>query len=369
MLGSLTDRFYDAVSPSTVDPIEDPKAVLDSDSYDTPDLEEYGFDADDIERYTDEIETDEALAVTGEGVTGEKRPTAINEAVAVRASLANYSDRLEDIEGLGEELYQAVIDDRGVGEALLEASDEDDQVHPAEVSDIYADVRSDSFTFVHDDGWEQAGETTGTGIEIVRKRRSAMGKKSPREYPDRMYRLREVELEDGEPVASWREAPTPTTTAVHEAAGKVMDRVRQEYPSAELTMFGSVEEGQMAPGSDIEHGLHLDVEDVDAMVAADIEDTHDVHEHYTDVHTATNELRKEIERQVIAAADEQGADVRRGYGYVSVRDDDLEYSLNREGPIRGEDRRVLVTDAIERIEYNDRKAELGVVEGHPSRME
>ncbi|MDY6777925.1 MAG: hypothetical protein SVU32_04610 [Candidatus Nanohaloarchaea archaeon] len=376
MLDSL--KNYAAATLGTYDPdlTKEPLEAFEHGDYNTPELEEYNLETTDLEPYLDRIEEREALQVTGDDVHGVfdgDQPTLLNEAAAIAASLEQYSDQIPDHEQLGVELYDHIVNETGLAEQLLEESEDDGTVHPSTVTSIYrnnvvpdldgGDGDTYIFTYEEGSGWTIAdgGEQ---GVELLRKRRSAIGKKSPREHPDNMWRLRHVALEDGKTTTTWKEDPTRTTAAVHEAAQDVMQEVRATYPSAELTLFGSVEQGTMHQGSDLEHAVHIHVDDVDEMVEHEIETAQDVSDHYMDVYSTVNQFRREVEQAIIEAADERGHDVRRGYGYVAVRDDEIEYPLNREERFQ-QDERVLVTDEVGHIEFNTYQQEQGLRETHP----
>lgn len=321
---------------------------------------------------------DRGLDTTGED---KLHPFLVSEATAIDESLRVQEPRRDylsqgDVADLGIQVFQDVVDE--VEASLDEFDSEGDSDFSSELdlrdrSSVMSAIAPDetaSFRYVCEDGsWKLVDEVEGSGpvrgVELYRKRTSHMGEKVSHENPGKMWRIREADLvrkegDEWRAESSWAENPTPETEAVRDTISEVVESYSEKIPSLEYTLFASGYEGRMTAGSDIEHSVHIDVEDLG------LEDNRQVYEDGS-VRDRVRQLRKQITSDIVESIDED-LDVSMGYGYSATRDDGTEYGFTRKSH-NGQDSRIVFDgEGPEHVEeYDEFLEEKGLTRMHPTR--
>jgi hypothetical protein len=299
-------------------------------------------------------------------------PFLVSEAAAIDESLRVQEPRRDflsegDVADLGIRVFQDVVEE--VEPRLEEFDSEDDSDfsseldHTGERNYVMSAVAPDetaSFRYVHENcSWKPMDEVEGSGpvrgIEMYMKRKP---------YGKKRWRVRETDLvkPDGEWKArySWSEDPTPETEEVHQMITEVVDIYRKEFPSLEYTLFGSGCGGRMTEGSDIEHSIVINVEDLG------LDDNKEVHDD-PKVRAKLRHLRKQITSDIILSINED-LDISMGYGYSATRDEGTEYGFNRKSHSGQDSRIVFREEGSELVEEYDEYLETnGLIRRHPTR--
>ncbi|MFB6175457.1 MAG: hypothetical protein ABEJ87_05835 [Candidatus Nanohalobium sp.] len=320
---------------------------------------------------------DRGLDTTGED---KLHPFLVSEAAAIDESLRVQEPRRDylsqgDVADLGMQVFQDVVEEVEAsleGYEVSEDSDFSSELDLRDRSSVMSAIAPDetaSFRYVKEDGsWRLVDELESSGpvrgVELYRKRTSHMGDKVSHENPGKMWRIRETDLvrEDGDWTveSSWAEDPTPETESVRETISDVVESYSEEIPSLEYTLFASGYEGRMTAGSDIEHSLHIDVEDLG------LEDNRQVYEDAA-VRDRVRHLRKQITSDIVDSIDEE-LDISMGYGYSATRDQGTEYGFSRKSH-NGQDSRIVFDgEGYEHLEEYDEFLEgKGLTRMHPTR--
>jgi len=338
---------------------------------DTVHLDDVDVDRSQLSRYLGAVEEEEALSVAGHSRYLDDDPRLFNEAIAVHESLNTYEELgvIDDAEGLSEQIFSEVVNDRGLAQGLVDSelveSNESyesvrfDQIPGIYMDNIVSDIEGGDgtpFRFTYEEGEWRPVEGGVEGVEVIRKSDNlSIGGKTPTSHPGEMYRLRNVEFVDGEPVSTWREDPTEYTSEVRESAESVIGQYSEEFPGVELSLFGSPENGTMKPGSDIEHGLHVPLEHVGG-----VDSIEEVEDSYSEVKRGLDDFRKEIVGEVV---DEASVDISQdAYGYVSIRGEGQDYALGRNEYDHEDSRLIVDGEGMQFVNYDEHLEQQGLEE-------
>ena len=309
------------------------------------------------------------------------KPSILNEAIALNESLHNQAEEVENPTELGQEIFQEVME-KGAREDLNQLLEEDEKgLHRLEerghkkITDQYAVPESEGgsaepFRYTFQNGtWtpvEELDKDHTKGVEVIRKSNWERGGKRPSKNPEKMWRLRETEFEkqNGEWTAPlWREDPTYETQITHDAAETVVNSYREQYPSLELTLFGSCSEGTMTNSSDLEHSLHIDAEDIG------LEDNRETHAVYHEAWDAAERIRDDLLEDIIQETERNNVEgLEPGYGYIAIRDDQTEYELNRRQRVPHDDFRFVAGEEADTAEFNQHRENIGLKPVRPKQF-